>query len=395
MVMMVHDLDYLSDSLGILCPSSSNGPSIMERNADYAEELATLQRQEYEAKDAAARYGPAGIVSADGVSTGSPSADSDPAGSNPVEPTDESNPALQDPSFSLNLTLSTLMSLHFLFGQQLAREAELKKSKFVKCAFIGYIQESTKDQSTDQLHCLQEDMTTDHQSAKYGKLVQTLSLLANNAIGNKMDFEEQAGCQRNSFSACSRHQVLLTDVSSHPECSQENLQWDRKSTTGRMSILAEGGIHGSAKSRLLWLLLPLRPNITDKGIMIDQDMRICGPILRMVNPIFRALRGVYSSCWDEMVSTGCVNGTASSFIFLRTSLVLLVVLWFLLKLSFQQDDCFLLVYYGSDVSYLILLRRLVSCWLYNVSALCCVPAVYMVFAVAEPLSAATKSLGFC
>ncbi|GKC72896.1 hypothetical protein Tco_1118779, partial [Tanacetum coccineum] len=38
-------------------PSSSNGPSIMERNADYAEELAKLQRQEYEAKDAAARYG--------------------------------------------------------------------------------------------------------------------------------------------------------------------------------------------------------------------------------------------------------------------------------------------------------------------------------------------------
>ncbi|GJS37867.1 copia protein [Tanacetum coccineum] len=38
-------------------PSSSNGPRIMERNADYAEELAKLQRQEYEAKDAAARYG--------------------------------------------------------------------------------------------------------------------------------------------------------------------------------------------------------------------------------------------------------------------------------------------------------------------------------------------------
>ncbi|GKA38862.1 hypothetical protein Tco_0731413, partial [Tanacetum coccineum] len=122
-------------------PSSSNGPSVMERNADYAEELAKLQRQEYEAKDAAARYGylfsqataeilcqaeaeirnqgvsavkdpagidsavrePAGIVSADGVSTGSPSADSDPAGSNPadcfppagsVEPADESNPAV-------------------------------------------------------------------------------------------------------------------------------------------------------------------------------------------------------------------------------------------------------------------------------------------------------------
>ncbi|GJU52015.1 putative ribonuclease H-like domain-containing protein [Tanacetum coccineum] len=39
------------------CPSSSNGSSVMKRNADYAEELAKLQRQEYEAKDAAARYG--------------------------------------------------------------------------------------------------------------------------------------------------------------------------------------------------------------------------------------------------------------------------------------------------------------------------------------------------
>nr|GEY47217.1 nucleotide-binding alpha-beta plait domain-containing protein [Tanacetum cinerariifolium] len=38
-------------------PSSSNGPSVTERNADYAEELARLQRQEYEAKDAVERYG--------------------------------------------------------------------------------------------------------------------------------------------------------------------------------------------------------------------------------------------------------------------------------------------------------------------------------------------------
>ncbi|GJU79466.1 putative ribonuclease H-like domain-containing protein [Tanacetum coccineum] len=136
-------------------PSSSNGPSVMERNADYAEELAKLQRQEYEAKDAAARYGylfsqataeilcqaeakirnqgvsadrdpagivsavrdpagivsavrdsagidfavrdPAGIDSAGGVSAGSPSTGSDPAGGNPAgsfEPADESNPAV-------------------------------------------------------------------------------------------------------------------------------------------------------------------------------------------------------------------------------------------------------------------------------------------------------------
>ncbi|GKB07177.1 putative ribonuclease H-like domain-containing protein [Tanacetum coccineum] len=112
-------------------PSSSNGPSVMERNADYAEELAKLQRQEYEAKDAAARYGylfsqetaeilsqaeaeirnqgvsadrdPAGIDSAGGVSAGSASAGSDPAGGNPAgsfqpagsyEPAGQGNPAV-------------------------------------------------------------------------------------------------------------------------------------------------------------------------------------------------------------------------------------------------------------------------------------------------------------
>ncbi|GKC96358.1 putative ribonuclease H-like domain-containing protein, partial [Tanacetum coccineum] len=87
-------------------PSSSNGPGVMERNADYAEELAKLQRQEYEAKDAAARYGyldPAGIDSAGGVSAGSTSAGSDPAGGNPpgsfqpagsYEPAGQGNPAV-------------------------------------------------------------------------------------------------------------------------------------------------------------------------------------------------------------------------------------------------------------------------------------------------------------
>ncbi|GJW14468.1 hypothetical protein Tco_0018601, partial [Tanacetum coccineum] len=98
------------------------------------EELAKLQRQEYEAKDAAARYGylfsqttaeilcqaeaeirnqgvsavtdpagidsavrePAGIVSADGVSTGSPSADSNPAVSSSVSA--EFNPVYADES---------------------------------------------------------------------------------------------------------------------------------------------------------------------------------------------------------------------------------------------------------------------------------------------------------
>ncbi|GJW72503.1 putative ribonuclease H-like domain-containing protein [Tanacetum coccineum] len=140
-------------------PSSSNGPSVMERNADYAEELAKLQRQEYEAKDAAARYGylfsqataeilcqaeaeirnqgvsavrdpagidsavrdpagidsavrdpagidsavrdTAGIDSAGGVSAGSPSAGSDPAGGNPADSSSVSadfNPVYADES---------------------------------------------------------------------------------------------------------------------------------------------------------------------------------------------------------------------------------------------------------------------------------------------------------
>ncbi|GJT85063.1 putative ribonuclease H-like domain-containing protein [Tanacetum coccineum] len=87
-------------------PSSSNGPSVMERNADYAEELAKLQRQEYEAKDAAARYGylfsqataeilcqAEAEIRNQGVSAVRDPADSfQPAGS--FEPADESNPAV-------------------------------------------------------------------------------------------------------------------------------------------------------------------------------------------------------------------------------------------------------------------------------------------------------------
>ncbi|GJT74952.1 putative ribonuclease H-like domain-containing protein [Tanacetum coccineum] len=121
-------------------PSSSNGPSVMERNADYAEELAKLQRQEYEAKDAAARYGylfsqetaeiisqaeaeirnhgvsadrdPAGIDSAGGVSAGSTSAGSDPAGGNPAgnfRPAGSYEPAGQG-----NSAVSTSVSADFI-----------------------------------------------------------------------------------------------------------------------------------------------------------------------------------------------------------------------------------------------------------------------------------------
>ncbi|GJU64252.1 putative ribonuclease H-like domain-containing protein [Tanacetum coccineum] len=121
-------------------PSSSNGPSVMERNADYAEELAKLQRQEYEAKDAAARYGylfsqetaeilsqaeaeirnqgvsadrdPAGIDSAGGVSAGSTSAGSDPAGGNPAG---SSQPAGSDePAGKGNPAVSTSVSADFI-----------------------------------------------------------------------------------------------------------------------------------------------------------------------------------------------------------------------------------------------------------------------------------------
>ncbi|GJR78482.1 putative ribonuclease H-like domain-containing protein [Tanacetum coccineum] len=68
------DLDYLTDSLGYTCfksnqPAGIQAPQIhagtkvheasdmVESNSDYAEELARLQRQEYEAKDTAAKYG--------------------------------------------------------------------------------------------------------------------------------------------------------------------------------------------------------------------------------------------------------------------------------------------------------------------------------------------------
>ncbi|GJW30001.1 putative ribonuclease H-like domain-containing protein [Tanacetum coccineum] len=144
-------------------PSSSNGPSVMERNADYAEELAKLQRQEYEAKDAAARYGylfsqataeilcqaeaeirnqgvsavrdpagidsavrdpagidsavrdPAGIDSAGGVSAGSPSAGSDPAGGNPADsfqPAGSFEPADESPCCPVHQVSADFIPVH-------------------------------------------------------------------------------------------------------------------------------------------------------------------------------------------------------------------------------------------------------------------------------------------
>ncbi|GJW92619.1 putative ribonuclease H-like domain-containing protein [Tanacetum coccineum] len=127
-------------------PSSSNGPSVMERNADYAEELAKLQRQEYEAKDAAARYGylfsqataeilsqaeaeirnqgvsadrdPAGIDTAGSVSAGSTSAGSDPVGGNPAgsfHPASSFQPVgSYEPAGKGNPAVSTSVSADFI-----------------------------------------------------------------------------------------------------------------------------------------------------------------------------------------------------------------------------------------------------------------------------------------
>ncbi|GJS11903.1 putative ribonuclease H-like domain-containing protein [Tanacetum coccineum] len=164
--------------------------SVMERNADYAEELAKLQRQEYEAKNAAARYGylfsqetanilsqakaeirnqgvsanrdPAGIDSAGGVSAGRTSAGSDPAGDNPADsfepagsfepaaPAVEVNPV---PTKRVNTIHPQSQILGDLASPVLTR-SRAQKSKFGESAFIGYIQDQQRTNHTDQLHCL-------------------------------------------------------------------------------------------------------------------------------------------------------------------------------------------------------------------------------------------------
>nr|GFB62348.1 ribonuclease H-like domain-containing protein [Tanacetum cinerariifolium] len=120
-------------------PSSSNGPSVTERNADYAEELARLQRQEYEAKDAAKRYGylfsqetaailsqakadiwkndvsaaldSAGkVLSAGGILAGSDSAGSMPAGSSSSSgyPAGSTEPAGSIPAASTSVSADSI-----------------------------------------------------------------------------------------------------------------------------------------------------------------------------------------------------------------------------------------------------------------------------------------------
>ncbi|GKE35736.1 hypothetical protein Tco_1455058, partial [Tanacetum coccineum] len=161
--------------------------------------------KEYEAKDAAARYGylvsqetaeiisqaeaeiqnhgvsadrdPAGIDSAGGVSAGSTSAGSDPAG----VPSDVCKDQLSsgiftsssyDDDFSATLTnlapavevnpvptkrVNTIHPQSQILGDlasPVLTRSRAQKSKFGESAFIGYIQDQQRTTHTDQLHCL-------------------------------------------------------------------------------------------------------------------------------------------------------------------------------------------------------------------------------------------------
>ncbi|GJX47967.1 hypothetical protein Tco_0273157 [Tanacetum coccineum] len=75
-----------------LGPSSSNGPSVMERNADYAESLLSFKEQEYEAKEKMPRYLILILSAGSDPAGGNPADSSQPAGS--FEPADKSNPAV-------------------------------------------------------------------------------------------------------------------------------------------------------------------------------------------------------------------------------------------------------------------------------------------------------------
>ncbi|GJX88083.1 putative ribonuclease H-like domain-containing protein, partial [Tanacetum coccineum] len=173
-------------------PSSSNGPSIMERNADYAEELAKLQRQEYEAKETqlhvsgylfsqataeilcqaeaeirnqgvSADRDSAGFGSAGGVSAGSTSAGSDPAGSHPAghfqpagsyAPADQGDPAASTSYLQRVNTIHPQSQILGDLASPVLTRSRAQKSKFGESAFIGYIQDQQRTNHTDQLHCL-------------------------------------------------------------------------------------------------------------------------------------------------------------------------------------------------------------------------------------------------
>ncbi|GKA12330.1 ribonuclease H-like domain-containing protein [Tanacetum coccineum] len=216
-------------------PSSSNGPSIMERNADYAEELAKLQRQEYEAKDAAARYGylfsqataeilsqaeteirnqsvsadrdPAGIGSAGGVSAGSTSVGSDPAGSHHAghfQPAGCDDPAaLGDPAVSTSVS-ADFIPVH-------ADESTLPPAPAVEVNQVSY----KKGEPIISLSIL-GDLASPFdkkQSSKIQVWVKVHSLDTLNSMIWSLFLTASRPDIMFAVSACSRHQV--TPLTSH------------------------------------------------------------------------------------------------------------------------------------------------------------------------------------
>nr|GEZ79806.1 putative ribonuclease H-like domain-containing protein [Tanacetum cinerariifolium] len=158
-------------------PSSSNGPSVTERNADYAEELARLQRQEHEAKDAAERYGyftePAGSIPAASISI---SADSILVY---VEAT--TLPPGQSLGSSKNTTRFPVPSDSQIIGDlasPIQTRSKAQKSKFGESAFIGYLQDRQRTNHTDQLHYLFACFLTQLEPTSIAKALEDPELVA-------------------------------------------------------------------------------------------------------------------------------------------------------------------------------------------------------------------------
>ncbi|GKG30990.1 hypothetical protein Tco_0423478 [Tanacetum coccineum] len=103
----------------------------MERNADYAEELAKLQRQEYEAKDATARYG---YLFSQAT----------------AEILCQAEAEIQNQGVSAYTIHPQSQILGDLASPVMTR-SKAQKSKFGESAFIGYIQDQQRTNHTDQL----------------------------------------------------------------------------------------------------------------------------------------------------------------------------------------------------------------------------------------------------
>ncbi|GKB55662.1 putative ribonuclease H-like domain-containing protein, partial [Tanacetum coccineum] len=229
----------------VACPSSRQWSLVLsESNADNAEELAKLQRQEYEAKrlhctiwdpagiDSAVRdpagidsaiTDPAGIVSADGVSTGSPSAGSDPAGvyTPPGKQLGSSENTTRFPVPSdvcmdqLSSGIFTSSSYDDDFCATLTNLARAVKripfpTKRVKTQFIPQSQIlgescfSSSDKKQAHKSKFERDATV-HQP-QYGTCI--LYLIGKTCNRDKMDFEKQEGCQMNRDKEHSKTVVL-------------------------------------------------------------------------------------------------------------------------------------------------------------------------------------------